>query len=557
MALKRVPLVFGSAIILALLLSSGCYGADSRVSSRIRERIDQLWTTGELHIDGIAIASRDMLPDLYERNLFEPLWQNPINVRDLIAEISSSGEDGLSPEDYHLSTLLATRMRLDQENGAGAAALEGDCDILLTDSLILLCYHLLFGKVDPEDLDSDWNMGREVNSDSDPVGALLRRLRTETLSEGLKNIRPRYATYGKLKDALKRYRAIQEAGGWNAVPVGPTLKQGMTDARILALRERLTATGDCADPVPEEPSYFDESLEEAVRRFQARHQLGTDGAVGKKTLAELNVPVEQRIDQIRVNLERARWVFHKLPPEYLLVDIAGFQIYFCREDAVVWSSRIQVGKPYRHTPVFKSKLRYIVFNPGWVVPPTILKEDILPKLVRDPGYLEKMKIRVIGRDGTALDPDAIEWTRYRSGNVPFTLKQDPGPHNALGRMKFIFPNKHLVYLHDTASANLFEKEERAFSSGCIRVEKYLELAQILLGDPVHWGRDRIRTVIDSGETRQVPLPSKMPIILIYATVSVDQSGSVIFKKDIYDRDGAVLEGLNETFGIWQRRAFNR
>jgi len=269
----------------------------------------------------------------------------------------------------------------------------------------------------------------------------------------------------------------------------------------------------------------------------------------------LNIPVKDRIDQIRVNLERARWVLHKLPREYLWVDIAGFRIYHYRGDAVVWSSRIVVGRPYRHTPVFKSKVSYLVFNPDWTVPPTILKEDILPKLKHNPDYLLKNRISVIGGDGTVVDPAAIDWSKFKTHHIPYTLKQAPGPGNALGRVKFILPNSYSIYLHDTASRDLFNKEERAFSSGCIRVEKYIELAQILLDDPIKWSPEKIQAVIDTEATRQVNLTRKMPIILIYCTVLVDESGKVFFKNDIYDRDRAVLNGLNEAYEIWQRRAF--
>jgi len=291
-----------------------------------------------------------------------------------------------------------------------------------------------------------------------------------------------------------------------------------------------------------------------VRHFQERHHLEPDGKIGKNTLPVLNIPVKEKIDQIRVNLERARWVLHKLPPEYLWVDIAGFRMYHYRDDSILWSSRIIVGNRYRHTPVFKSKIEYIVFNPTWTVPPTILKEDILPKLRQGPGYLYDQKIEVIDRDGRVVDPATVDWSRYKT-HIPFTLRQTPGPHNALGRMKFILPNRYSIFLHDTPSRSLFAKEERALSSGCIRVEKYLELAQRLLDNQIDWSPQKIQELIDTEETQRVDLPRKMPVILIYCTVSVDENGDVFFRKDIYGRDRAVLDGLNEEFRIWQRKAF--
>ena len=540
------------AFLLALCSTAGAFSEVDSLSGKIRERIEGLRATGDLKIGNAAVASLDMLPGIYERNDFEPLWQDPKNVEDLVVDIGSIEEDGLNPEDYHLSDILVSRLRLDQDGG-GDANLLADLDLLLTDSLIRLCYHLNFGKVDPEGMHPNWNMGRQVNADRDPVGALLRRLRTATLSKGLENIRPRYDRYRLLKTALRQYRAMQEAGGWRPVPDGPTLKPGMIDPRVVDLRRRLAASGDYGSRLSLS-TYYDEGLVAAVKRFQRRHHLEEDGKVGSHTLASLNVPVKKKIDQIRVNLERARWVLHKLPPEYLWVDIAGFEVLYFSNGAVRWSSRIMVGKPYRHTPVFKSKIEYIVFNPTWTVPPTILKEDILPKLKQGPDYLYEKKIEVIDRDGSRVDPATVDWSRYSTG-IPFTFRQAPGPHNALGRMKFILPNRYYIFMHDTPSRSLFEKQERAISSGCIRVEKYFELAQILLGDHADWTAEKIREVIDSEETQRVNLARKMPVILMYSTVSVAENGEVFFKKDVYGRDRPLLDALNEDYEIWQRKAF--
>ena len=516
----------------------------------IEERIDELWTTGELNIGYASIASKHWLPDLYERNGFQLLWQDPQNVKDLLNDIGSIAEEGLNPEDYHLSQLLVLKLQLD-DNKSPDPSLLSDYDILLTDSLVRLCYHLQFGKVDPENLYPTWNMSRQIHNQN-PVAAIEKRLRTGSLAEGLKNIRPKTHLYQMLKALLKKYREIQEAGGWETMPEGPTLKSGMTDLRIALLRKRLAITGEYEGSVSD-ADYYDEALKEAVKRFQYKHRLETDGAVGKNTLAALNIPVKQKIDQIRVNLERIRWVFHKLPPDFIAVDIAGFQVYHVEDIDITWSSRAQVGKPFRKTPVFKSKIKYIVFNPTWTVPPTILQKDILPKIKKNTDYLRKMKISVIDRKGRTVDPKSVNWSKY-SKNVPYTLRQEPGPHNALGRMKFIFPNKYFIYLHDTPSQSLFGRKDRAFSSGCIRVENDLELAEILLADPDKWDRQSILEVLDTNETRRVDLPRPKSVMLFYATIRFDKNGNYIFKKDIYDRDRRVLEGLNEEFTIWQTRA---
>ena len=549
MKMRAVKTILISISIIFTIYSS-IFAQVELVNVIIEDKIDELWTTGKLNIGYANIASKHWLPDLYDRNGFHSLWQNPQNIKDLLDEIGSIADDGLNPEDYHLSQLLVLKLRLDEENPPDPFLL-ADYDLLLTDSLVRLCYHLQFGKVDPESLDPAWNMSRQVHN-KNPVAAIEKRLRTGSLAAGLKNIRPKNEYYHLLKSVLKKYQVIQEAGGWDTLPEGPVLKPGMTDKLIPRLRQRLAVTGDFQGAVTD-PDFFDDKLKAAVIRFQNQHRLEVDGVVGKNTLAALNIPVKQKIDQIRVNLERARWVFHKLPADYIAVDIAGFRAYNIADTTVNWLSRVQVGKPFRRTPVFKSKIKYIVFNPTWTVPPTILEKDILPKIKKKPGYLSKMKISVIDRKGRIVEPNSVNWSKYKK-NVPYTFRQEPGPHNALGRVKFIFPNKYFIYLHDTPSRSLFGPKDRAFSSGCIRVDKDIELAEILLDDPDQWNRKSILSLLETNRTKKVYLPKPKPIMLLYATISFDQNRNLIFKKDVYNRDQTVLEGLKEDFTIWQTRA---
>ena len=548
--MKRRFLSILVLIILNFTICSLGFAQTDAANIIIEDRIDELWTTGKLHIGNANIASKHWLPGLYEGSDFKLLWQNPQNVKDLLTEIGRIAEDGLDPEDYHLSQLLVLKLRLEESKSPDPSLL-ADYDILLTDSLVRLLYHIQFGKVDPESLDPAWNMTRQVHN-KNPVAAIEKRLQTGSLAEGLKNIRPKIEYYQLLKSVLKKYRDIQDAGGWETVPEGPTLKPGMTDERIPALRRRLSITGEF-DGVATGSDVYDDNLKAAVMRFQYKHRLEADGAVGKNTFAALNTPVKARIDQIRVNLERGRWLFHKLPDDIIVVDIAGFRAYRFEGINRTWTSKVQVGKPYRKTPVFKSKIKYIVFNPTWTVPPTILEKDILPKIKKNPGYLSKMKISVIDRKGRKVDPKSVNWSKYRK-TVPYTLRQEPGPHNALGLIKFIFPNKHFIYLHDTPSRSLYGRKDRAFSSGCIRVEKNFELAELLLNDPEKWNRESIQKVLDTNETRRVNLPKPKPVMLIYATIRFDDDDYYMFKKDIYGRDRQVLEGLNEEFTIWQTRA---
>ena len=252
--------------------------------------------------------------------------------------------------------------------------------------------------------------------------------------------------------------------------------------------------------------------------FQERHGLTADGVVGPATLRAMNVPVEARIDQIRINLERARWVMHELRGEFVLVNVAGFDVSYFRNDEPIWTSKVIVGRPYRETPIFKSMITYVVLNPTWTIPPGILVKDKLPILKRDPGYLKRNNIRVIDSAGREVDPHSVDWSRYSGGRLPpYQLRQDPGDDNALGLVKIMFPNPYLVYLHDTPSKSLFDKDERTFSSGCIRVQKAFELAELVLNDPVRWNRAALDAAVATKKTQTVNLARPVPVLILYWT----------------------------------------
>lgn len=537
------------SLVLTALISSGALAQDEITTEIIRSRIEQIQTADDFRIGDADIASISVLPELYERCNFCLLWDNTTNVDALIQEIADIGEDGLDPEDYHFAVLKDLYARIN-ESASPDPAMLADFDLLLTDGLIRLAYHLIFGKIDPEGLDPHWNFAREID-DHDPVDEIEEVLKAGDLGKILNGLRPQHIAYTNLKVALKKYRAVQAAGGWEPIPSGATLKKGISDEKVRLLRKRLSITGDLVGELVDS-SFFDEQLEQAVKRFQIRHRLTADGIVGKNSLEALNVTVEARIDQIRVNLERARWVLHALGDKFILIDIAGFQAFFVQEDGIIWESRVQVGRPYRRTPVFRSDIKYVVFNPTWTVPPGILKRDILPAVKKNPNYLKERNIKVIDHQGNLINQDTMDWSLYPKKRFPYMLRQDPGPDNALGLIKIMFPNKHLVYLHDTPSRALFEREDRTFSSGCIRVEKPFELAEILLGNPAQWNQESIKKVIASGKTRTVMLPEHIPVLLLYWTVAVDQDGTVHFKKDPYTRDKAILEGLEEAFKFRKR-----
>lgn len=492
-------------------------------------------------IAGNRVAAVSVLTGFYARRGFRPAWHDRPRFQALLALLKAAPGHGLDPEDYHYRTLSTWPAASDDPRQ------QAEQDILATDALIRYGYHLHFGKVDPASLDPDWNLTRRLH-DRDPVAVIEAAVAAPSLAAYVDTeLAPNGPFYTGLRQALARLRDVARAGGWPAVPRGPTLKPGDESRRVMALRARLAVTDSQLESQVERPAFYDPQLVAAVERFQRHHGLTVDGAVGRLTLRALNVPVESRIDQIRVNLERTRWVFRDLEARYLIVNIAGFHAYVMEDGKSVWDSRVVVGTPYRKTPVFKAKMTYLVLNPTWTIPPTILKKDIIPAIRRDPGYLASRNMVLLDTSGQPVNVADIDLQKLSVNYFPYIVRQEPGPRNALGRIKFMFPNGHFVYLHDTPSRDLFERADRTFSSGCIRVEHPLTLAELLLDDPVNWNRTEIEARLAEGVTQTVNLEKPITVFLVYWTAEPEADGSVNFFNDVYARDPAVLKALQEPF----------
>ena len=542
--MSRIPqscLVF---LLAFLFISAQADEAADREA--IGVEIEQLRYTGRLSVGDVDVASGELLAEVYERRGFEPAWSGLHRLESLIELVRATAADGLDPEDYHLSGLERVRDRL--VNGRELNAVErAALDIAMTDSLIRLGYHQRFGKVNPHELDPTWNFSRELRG-RDPATVIQGAIDAPSLTEFRDSVFPRVPLYRQLQSVLAEYRKIAAAGGWPQVPAGPTLRPGDADDRLEVLTQRLAVTGDLANGARVDLSTYGGELERAVRNFQERHGLDADGIIGPATLAALNFSVEKRVDQLRVNLERARWVLDNLEDDFVIVNIAGFRAYVFRDRQEAWSTRVMVGKTYRKTPVFRSTMKYIVFNPTWTVPYSIATKDLLPAIQRDPQYLANRNFVVKDRNGEILDPASVDWTSLNRRNFPYTLVQQPGTNNALGEIKFMFPNEYAVYLHDTPSKSLFGRSARAFSSGCVRVEHPFNFAEVLLG-PDGWDAKRVQQERMRRETKSVFLSKPMPVLLLYWTAEVGGDGQIHFYEDVYERDQAVLDALNAPFRI--------
>lgn len=489
-------------------------------------------------LDGLAPGDDETVATLqewYAQSRFQPLWIGPDGANgkahDFLDILRQAEREGLEPGDYPAAE-IGTRM----------ASSPADGELLLSKALVHYVSDLRTGRLSPRTADPALFLRP---GEIDRVAILRAARDAPDIAQAVEGFTPANPIYRRLRRILAEYRGIAANGGWPLVPQGPSLKPGMRDWRVAMLRRRLMATKDLLDG-GDATEFYDEALRQAVERFQGRHGLEADGIVGRRTLAELNISVQRRIEQIVVNMERWRWMPDDLGDRYILVNLAGFELEVVEYGSVAMAMRIVAGKPYRRTPVFSGNMTYMEFNPTWTVPPTIAKLDILPKLREDPVYLASRNMRVFlgwKEDSPELASSAIDWQAVNPKKIPYRFRQDPGPGNALGRVKFMFPNRFGIYLHDTPKRELFNKTVRSFSSGCVRVEDSLGLAEYLTADLPGWDRKRIDELVASAKTAAVKLAKPVPVHLTYSTVWFGEGGTIHFRDDVYARDDLMYQAL--------------
>lgn len=536
-------------ILVTLIVSSFPLIADETVFKELlRERIESSQTDALLIVNKTPVYAQKNLVRFYYDRLFEPVWFSQghlnSNATELIDNLTQSENEGLLRENLHWSAITKLQSNLQIEAALTDRMVQQvDLELLLSDAFLTYASHLLQGQVNPEKLDSKWET---VRRSYDVNTILSEALEANTVQNTLNNLKPRHQGYHQLLKAMTHYRNLAEQGGWNTISGGYKLKQGSHNARVLELKTRLAVTGDYINDSDQPNSLFDDRLHDAVKFFQRRHGLTVDGVVGPATLHDLNVPVSDRVQQILANLERWRWLPADLGLRHIMVNIAGFDLAFVDNNKVILQMPVVVGKKYRETPVFTGNMTYLVVNPTWNVPTSIAGKDKLPKLIKDPGYLQKHNMKLYrgwGAHAEEIDPYTIEWQAIDPEHFPYRIVQQPGPGNALGKIKFMLPNEHDVYLHDTSEPWLFNKTERTFSSGCIRVAKPFVLANYVLENNTRLSPSQIKYLLNQKENKTLSLKKPIPVHILYWTAWADDGGIINFRKDIYNRDKNLLSAL--------------
>jgi murein L,D-transpeptidase YcbB/YkuD len=505
----------------------------------VASAIEAFITSGHIDLGGERSDERMFqIFTYYQDRSFKPIWTRDSGVktkgRKLLEALRAAQEHGLDPSLYSIPDI---EERIDATNPEVLAEL----DLLMSDVFADFAQHLSKGRINPSQINRDLNI---TPTGPGPLYLIDGAEQADDLLPYLETVRPQTPRYTRLKDALARYRQIAAAGGWPLIKAGKTIKPGDQDARLPDLARMLEITGDLARGTWSAENGFDDVLATAVKSFQERHGRNPDGVIGPSTLSALQVPVDKRIEQIVLNLERRRWMKDDFGERYVFVNQADQVLKVVEErgdrEKTIHTARVVVGKPYHRTPVFSNTMKYLVINPYWNVPSSIANNEYLPKLRRDPGVLARENIRLISSGGQFVSPYSVNWSAV--SRVPYRLRQDSGARNALGRIKFMFPNKFNVYIHDTPSKSLFARENRYFSHGCMRVQYPEKLAEVLL-KPQGWTAAKISGQIASGNRRIVNLKKHLPVHVTYLTAWANKDGSVHFRDDIYGRDKILAKAM--------------
>ena len=541
-------------LLLVAVLGAGCNGGAERqkqVQATLHRTLAAQARPAYVTPDAEGKRLWKLTRQFYERRESTPAWikgTSPLpQIGELIAALNTAADEGLDPQLYNVSLLDQRR----QEASKGFLTKKGfepheagALDVWLTYSYLKYASDLADGLSDLAQADPAWQIKPEK---FDPVARLESALDKNQVGESLTQLAPENPQYRALRQQLGEHRAQAAKGGWPRVPAQARLKPGQRSPLATAVAKRLAASGDFSGAAPEA---YTPQLQEAVERFQRRHGLTDDGAVNAAVVAELNVPIERRIQQIEMNLERWRWLPRDLGERHILVNIPEYRLEVWDHGEVPLAMRVVVGKQDTQTPIFNDEMTYVVFSPYWNVPPDIAQGETLPEIMKDPGFLERTNMEVLDRKGQPIDPSSIDLADPTS----YRFRQRPGADNSLGLVKFMFPNQFNVYLHDTPADSLFARASRSFSHGCVRLENPLALAEYVLRDQQGWTRDKIEEAMHADEERTVKLKKAIPVYLGYWTARVSSDGVMQFRRDVYGIDGRLTTLLADRLSRLRKTA---
>jgi len=488
-------------------------------------------------------STKAFIPDIlafYQRRNYQAAWfMNGVltNSASNFLSMAKDYEEGFQDSSLHISSIQA----IIEQQGIDAHFLESNqrekmlLEIKLTSTFFRYAKKAYLG-TDKNPKDLEWYIPRKKKSYETLIDSLV------TDPQSFDKYEPISRMYKRLKAALIQYRNIEKQGGFPKVNIAEKkLSFGDSSTAITALKKYFTVSGDYTST--DTSWHYTDELQTAVIRFQKRMGLKPDGIVANATIREVNIPVSERIRQIMINMERLRWMPDDLPSEYFIVNIPEFRLHIFDNRKYVWSSDVVVGKQATSTVIFSGILSMVAFSPYWNVPQSIIRNEILPILKRNPGYLNKANMEAV-RGNTVLNPRRINWRAYR-GSVPFTIRQKPGPENSLGLVKFLFPNSYNIYLHDTPAKTLFAQNNRALSHGCIRVSEAERLANYIFRNDTVYTSDSITKLMNAGVEQTIKLKEPIPVFICYFTTWIDHNGVLNFRKDIYEHDAKLAK---EIFG---------
>ena len=515
-----------------------------------------------IHNSVQAEPQNSFLRKLYKELLFSPIWMRDKSLSPAAKEFFSYiqndttlNKNGKLHKDSILLQKMAEMVYAQNKNIYAKVSVEfkisqlykGYTDYAYFGSINWGAFNARISNLMVNDVSTEWVLHRP---EIDPVKVASNAAFGTSLKKQLDRYVPTAYHYKALQDVLKKYMKVREEGGWEPVYLSKKLKPGKYDRGVYSLRERLRVTGDylsCSES--EEEDHYDKCLQDAVKRFQKRNGLKADAVVGPVTLKILNKSVDERITTIRLNLDRIKWLNDRKANRHIIINIPDFKLSFEENGTLIQSMRVITGKPNHPTPIFSDTVEMIVLNPYWNIPKSIIQKEMIPKLMRNPNAMARQGIEIHagwGQDAAKVSGGSVNWSQYRySKTVPYRFAQTPGYKNALGKVKFLFPNKFSVYMHDTPTKHLFKRDKRAFSHGCIRLQKPRELLKTFSTFNDNIDFDKSQTILKGKKNTYYKLQEKVPVDVIYLTAWIDYEGKLQFRNDVYRYDAMQLKSFRK------------